>query len=119
MTDKIGDGDTCQYLPDGKSGTCFSNYHSCANVRINGQISRDDLVCEQLQSWPYRNLAWDMYTQEESEEYWTVLSDNPPQLELITNGGSSNETFTSMPSPAPTGTVASISTINHHKLPIT
>merc|ERR1712039_1042691 len=99
MTDKIGQGNTCQYLPDGKSGSCFSNYHSCANVRINGQLDREELTCQQPEGWPYKSLAWDMYTQEESAEHWTLLNNNPVQVLLITNG--SNESYTSMPPTEP------------------
>eukprot|EP00002_Diphylleia_rotans_P016976 TRINITY_DN329_c0_g1_i1.p1 TRINITY_DN329_c0_g1~~TRINITY_DN329_c0_g1_i1.p1 ORF type:complete len:240 (-),score=21.18 TRINITY_DN329_c0_g1_i1:308-1027(-) len=38
-------------------GTCFSTYHSCANVRITGSVPRDQFVCPpQPRDWPYASL---------------------------------------------------------------
>ena len=92
MTDKIGDGNTCEYHVDGggsqSDGDCWSNYHSCANVMISGSTNREDLVCSQPDDWPYKDLDWNMYTQEESDEYWCEESSSPLELTLITDGSS-------------------------------
>ena len=107
MTDKIGNGNTCEYHVDGggsqSDGDCWSNYHSCANVMISGSTNREDLVCSQPDDWPYKDLDWNMYTQEESDEYWCEESSSPLELTLITDG-SSCDGETSNPSAAPTGT---------------
>ena len=87
MTDKIPTGSCCDYLPDGVSGSCFSNYHSCANVVIGGTTPRDQLQCEQPQRWPYREWDTDVYTQESSSVFWRQLSAVPLMLELVTDGG--------------------------------
>eukprot|EP01084_Bolivina_argentea_P266737 452560_1 len=107
MTDKIGQGNTCEYKSDGKSGSCYSNYHSCANIIINGVTNRDELICEQPTNWPYKQLTWNMYTQESSDQYWCEISSNPLQLKLIINDSNSCPTMgpTSMPSSAPSGII--------------
>eukprot|EP01084_Bolivina_argentea_P097400 175083_1 len=93
MTDKISEGDCCKYEPDGTSGTCFSNYHSCANVRIHGKENRVGLQCEQPIVWPYRNWQQDIYTQETTVTYWRDVpnNDNELQLELLIQSGNEND----------------------------
>ena len=108
MTDKIGQGNTCEYLPDGKSGSCFSNYHSCANVRINGDMDRDNLQCSQPSGWPYSDLTWNMYTQESSEEDWCLMNNNPLQLYLLTDMNSTCSTE----SPSPGGSTSNAPTVS-------
>ena len=87
MTDKIEPGSCCIYESDGISGSCFSNYHSCANVYINGQQNRNKLQCLQPSNWPYKDWTKDIYTQESSSIYWNEKSLLPLDLELITDGG--------------------------------
>jgi len=69
MTDKLaGNGmESCIYDPDcsncNNGKNCFSNYHSCANVRINGTaVARNDYVAPaQSVDWPYAHLPTDEY----------------------------------------------------------
>ena len=82
MTDKITQGECCEYLPDGTSGSCFSNYHSCSNVLIDGKEDRNDLKCEQPHDWPYRQWDADIYTQESSTMYWKEVKNTFLELEL-------------------------------------
>merc|ERR1719203_823179 len=87
MTDKIDEGATCEYLPDGQSGTCFSNYHSCANVAIAGATPRDQLDCQQPADWPYTDvLEWNVYTQEYGETDWCDMDADGLQLRLVMDG---------------------------------
>lgn len=50
MTDKLAQYgmDNCTYSPDCSTCNdgfhCFSNYHSCANVRITGTLPRCDII---------------------------------------------------------------------------
>jgi len=77
MTDKLESNgmSQCVYDPlcttcnDGVS--CFSNYHSCANVRINGTIPRADFKCPAAQpaNWPYNHLPADTYYPREIGEF--------------------------------------------------
>lgn len=90
MTDKIGSGSTCEYKEDGQTGSCFSNYHSCANVVISGTVARDQWSFRQPANWPYKDLERSMYTQESSEAFWCSVSENPLQLELKTDGVACN-----------------------------
>jgi hypothetical protein len=69
MTDKLAGAGmanctydaTCTNCPD-KPGTCFSVYHSCANVRINGRTPRAQFTCpSQPATWPYGNLTTSFY----------------------------------------------------------
>lgn len=58
MTDKIDAGTNCTYDVElsasfGTPGNCFSNYHSCSNVRINGSIPRDQYTCSEPSDWPF------------------------------------------------------------------
>lgn len=57
MTDKIPSGTNCTYDVELSAtfitGNCFSNYHSCANIRINGTTARDDYTCAQPEDWPF------------------------------------------------------------------
>lgn len=52
---------------------CFSNYHSCANVRINGSTPRSQFTCSQPNDWPFRNMPDFVYAQNEAASY------DPPQ----------------------------------------
>lgn len=56
MTDKIGAGNSCNFDPlfkNAAAGECFSNYYSCADVKITGTIPRSSLQCAQPNNWPY------------------------------------------------------------------
>ena len=69
MTDKLAGAGmqnctydaTCTDCPD-KPGTCFSVYHSCANVRITGSVPRSSFRCPaQPADWPYADLPVSTY----------------------------------------------------------
>ena len=69
MTDKLAGAGmanctydaNCTNCPD-LPGTCFSNYHSCANVRITGSVPRSQYACPaQPRSWPYSTLPTSVY----------------------------------------------------------
>ena len=93
MTDKIDDGSCCEYETDGRSGSCFSNYHSCANINIitdqNADdyiANRNDLVCNQPEDWPYKDWETFIYTQQESSDMWEPVGDDDTQLTLVIDG---------------------------------
>jgi len=52
---------TCTNCPE-EPGTCFSVYHSCANVRILGSVPRSEFTCPpQPADWPYTELPSGVY----------------------------------------------------------
>jgi len=77
MTDKLASNGMTECLYDPECTTCndgircFSNYHSCANVRINGTIPRSEFKCpvEDPSDWPYRDFPSDIYYPKEVGEY--------------------------------------------------
>jgi len=80
MTDKLASNgmSECEYDPEcstcNNGKNCFSNYHSCGNVRINGSIPRNEYVSAgQPISWPYSDLPPKIYYMDEAAEY---TSDN-------------------------------------------
>ena len=106
MTDKVDDGECCDYDIDGRSGSCFSNYHSCANINIIADSSasdyvsdRKDLICEQPSEWPFRTWTTNIYTQEESSTHWQTISSNVLMLIIpgsnVTNPCGDSEPSTS------------------------
>lgn len=90
MTDKLPqyDLDSCIYNPDcttctptDANPTCWSTYHSCARVRINGTIPRNSFVFSQPSSWPYKDMPSNpsIYFGDESTEWdtdgnWTMVN---------------------------------------------
>jgi len=77
MTDKLEANGQSQCLYDPTCTTCndgvrcFSNYHSCSNVRINGTIPRSQYVCPSAApgDWPYGHLPQDIYYPREIGEF--------------------------------------------------
>ena len=62
--------DTLQKCVDQK--TCFSNYHSCADIVIKGSGNRKEYNCLQPEKWEYRELPAQKYFGNESAP-WIVL----------------------------------------------
>jgi len=96
MTDKLPqyDLDECVYNPNCTTctdplGTCWSTYHSCARVTINGTTPRDQYTFSQPQSWPYRHLPSNpsIYTMNEAAQWDTdstwMLMDVPAEYNQI------------------------------------
>lgn len=99
MTDKLiaYDLDSCYYdpnctrcTPTQENPNCFSIYHSCARVNINGTIPRDEFTFIQPESWPYRDMPSgnpSIYYEEEfanwdNNETWT-MQDVPAEYRII------------------------------------
>eukprot|EP01084_Bolivina_argentea_P078833 143057_1 len=101
MTDKIEKDSCCEYNNDGISGSCFSNYHSCSNIFINGTINRNNLLCKGFddtisQLWSFKNWKTNRYTQEESNTIWNeiIYNENTLILELnYTNTNTNNNNY--------------------------
>lgn len=94
MTDKINDL-SCTY-----PGSCFSVYHSCANVRILGSVPRDDFVCTPDPTWPYNALTPGEYTRVEEalwEDGWLVEAGVPASFR--TPAGSCSDGAPAAPEP--------------------
>lgn len=76
MTDKLPSNgmSNCTYDPEcttcNDGVRCFSNYHSCANVRILGTKPRDEFTCgSQPDNWPWADLPDNVYFVGERANY--------------------------------------------------
>jgi hypothetical protein len=54
--------------------TCFSNYHSCTDIRINGKLSLKDYYGDEPNNWPYSKLKKNVYRKESAnwENGWLL-----------------------------------------------
>jgi len=101
MTDKlpIVGLNQCTYIPNSDrpvwDGTCFSVYHSCANLRILGsQPFTSAEQCTQPSGWPYADKPNFLYSVGEQAQWqggWLV---NAPPAYRLPAGKCANTTLT-------------------------
>ena len=83
MTDKILDNTCCQYNNNGRTGTCFSNYHSCANIYIDGTTPINQYNCSSIYpEWKRNNWGFQTYTQESSSNMWHIMDDTTTPITI-------------------------------------